>query len=870
MNDPADPSNIDITDVIAKELWALAELRPDFEDLPTWIPQFEAVTSNEHGPERARIATERGRSVLRSVANRYATDADGIAFAQLESSLFQDQDAASFEILSAFFVDAVQQAARFRKGIRRLPVAIHSNEIFVGRHTRISFNRTLRIPEDGRAYPLPAGLGRLPILPVEDYAERVPEQWLEQGGFIIPLYQREALFLEFGGVQWRPTIGKVSVGRVNAISGKTHDLKIRSHRQDYVVIPDQRWLDGINSGNGSVSQFVAMPLGKGYTIEAQTTDEERYGGFQLAIFDPRAGRFPEEDPKEKKAALAARRQRVLRADQKQLLDRLPTTTQEVIRVVQEKHYQDAAKALGMSGKEILKVIEDARLYFENALGTVGFDGVIPNSHLMGRVQYMPAMGDISVASQREMGIAAGGKIRQEILEDTYGVESWDESAFRDAVIHIVNSEVYQEITGREAPPSPITKEQYYQYGIPWYSDYNEKAPSLSPVAAFKRVFSIGQIDKNRGIGKEEAAPRREIQPEEILRIRTPTLEERWKALLDRAVESSKSGQHRIAAREASFALDLSDKHPLPYFIRAVSNHYLGHHSDAEADATACLKLQPDHQGALAIRAFSSLALGELLLAKEDAELILVKQPNDHDGLYVHAEASLRLQCYKEALSDADKILRNDPTDLAALRIKAEALTKIGDGNESSRDVPHWPNKPLNDRKDVGQGSESTVLVSAPKFPLPVLSESGSSTTQLTPADSVVSVGNPSGEHSTVRKTIFRLFWVSVTIAALIEVTSTAWLENIKAQLHSLSSASPTPFPTRPQLHSQRPYLIPLSSPSRPSVVYTDRTQRDEIIERHKFVPGFSSDAVLLPNTIPGSSPPIRNNWLLKADVRTPK
>jgi len=127
--------------------------------------------------------------------------------------------------------------------------------------------------------------------------------WLAEGGFIIPLYQREALYLEFSGANWRPTIAKVAAGRVNAISGKDYDLVIRPHRQDYVVIPDQHWLDGINSGRGSVSQFVAMPLGKGYTIEAQITDEEKHGGFQLAVFDPRTGRFPEEDPNEKDAAV---------------------------------------------------------------------------------------------------------------------------------------------------------------------------------------------------------------------------------------------------------------------------------------------------------------------------------------------------------------------------------------------------------------------------------------------------------------------------------------------------------------------------------------------------------------------------------------
>jgi hypothetical protein len=165
--------------------------------------------------------------------------------------------------------------------------------LHVGRKSKISFHRTLRVPEDDNDYPLPAGLGSLPIHRVEDFADTVPQKWLEEGGFFIPLYQREALFIQFEGEEWWPSIAKVCVGKVNAITGQPYSEKLSSHSQDYVVIPQQKWLDGINSGHGTVKQFVAMPLGQGYTIEAQITDEENDGGFQLLVFEPADGRFAE-------------------------------------------------------------------------------------------------------------------------------------------------------------------------------------------------------------------------------------------------------------------------------------------------------------------------------------------------------------------------------------------------------------------------------------------------------------------------------------------------------------------------------------------------------------------------------------------------
>ena len=50
-----------------------------------------------------------------------------------------------------------------------------------------------------------------------------------------------------------------------------------------MVIRQQKWLDGINAGDGYVRQFVATRLGEGYTVEGQVTGEETVGGIQLEM-----------------------------------------------------------------------------------------------------------------------------------------------------------------------------------------------------------------------------------------------------------------------------------------------------------------------------------------------------------------------------------------------------------------------------------------------------------------------------------------------------------------------------------------------------------------------------------------------------------
>ncbi|HVG23910.1 MAG TPA: hypothetical protein VND45_07130 [Thermoanaerobaculia bacterium] len=160
---------------------------------------------------------------------------------------------------------------------------LEHDRIHAGEHLAISFERTLRIPDDGKRYPLPPGLGLFPIRSAA-------------GDFVIPMYQSEALWIAFEGAWWKPNAVKVGVGGIDALTGDAWSEELQASPQNYLVAPDQPWIDGINSGDESVRQFVAMPLGSGVTIEGQLTGEERIGGLQFVVFAPKDGRFPDEEP----------------------------------------------------------------------------------------------------------------------------------------------------------------------------------------------------------------------------------------------------------------------------------------------------------------------------------------------------------------------------------------------------------------------------------------------------------------------------------------------------------------------------------------------------------------------------------------------
>ncbi len=158
---------------------------------------------------------------------------------------------------------------------------------------KIEFMRTLRIPDDNKEYPLPAGLGVFPMAHVEDHAKKLPVSWSEKGGVLLPMYQAEAMWIGFSSRKSYPFAVKIAAGKVNAVTGKAWREELDAKPQDYVVLPDQLWLDGFCVKKGLIRQFVAMPLGQGYTAEEQLTQSTENGGLQIIVYPMKRERYLE-------------------------------------------------------------------------------------------------------------------------------------------------------------------------------------------------------------------------------------------------------------------------------------------------------------------------------------------------------------------------------------------------------------------------------------------------------------------------------------------------------------------------------------------------------------------------------------------------
>ena len=289
---------------------------------------------------------------------------------------------------------------------------------------RIEFQRTMRIPDNDQTHYLPPSFGNFPLHHIDDFAS-IPKAWQDRGGVFLPMYQSEAMWISFNSGY--PCAIKIAAGKINAVTGDSWCNELRTNKQDYVVTPDQLWLDGFNVGKDTVRQFVAMPLGEGFTAEEQITGAAEFGGLQIFVSPMKKERYEEK--------------------QEKLLNEPAIDCQKVAYLKSSRSYS--------------------------------------------------------------MGLAPGGKIKQEIYTDHEGIAAWDQDQASRCFVHIVNSSEYASITGSIPPYRPILAADYEAAGLPWYDYYSDSAAEEgSELLASLRSLgdAQGEFDDLLGEGMDMAIP----------------------------------------------------------------------------------------------------------------------------------------------------------------------------------------------------------------------------------------------------------------------------------------------------------------------------------------------------------------------------
>lgn len=346
----------------------------------------------------------------------------------------------------------------------------------------IEFQRTLRIPDDNRTHRLPPGLGRFPLAHVDDHSAKLPAAWQKRGGVFLPMHETEAMWLKFSGNY--PFAVKIAAGKINAVTGKAWTPELKGPRksttlhdflgrgvnlnaacgsghplgnpasghkpfldaphharlappedeQDYVTLPRQSWLDGFCEAKGKIRQFVAMPLGEGYTVEEQITGEAVHGGLQIIVYPLKPEFYKRPAP-------------------------------------------PALRSLGFAGA------------MENSVY-----GLCASASASGPHRFTAS----ASRAVSDMGMAPGGLMEQSIHEDSFGIDKFDQSVSAKCFVHLLNSQQYAYVTGKRPPHDAPTAADYTKQGLPWYQEWSNGTKALPGAPALQKLDSVANLGNKMG------------------------------------------------------------------------------------------------------------------------------------------------------------------------------------------------------------------------------------------------------------------------------------------------------------------------------------------------------------------------------------
>ncbi len=98
-----------------------------------------------------------------------------------------------------------------------------------------------------------------------------------------------------------------------------------------------------------------------------------------------------------------------------------------------------------------------------------------------------------------MGLAPGGRMRQEIYDDEYGLDAWDQRHTSRCFVSIANSAQWMALTGERPPTEPPTASAYATAGLPWFDYFGGDLTALAETEKLRGIASVAEIGAANGV-----------------------------------------------------------------------------------------------------------------------------------------------------------------------------------------------------------------------------------------------------------------------------------------------------------------------------------------------------------------------------------
>ncbi|KAJ6257864.1 hypothetical protein Dda_7653 [Drechslerella dactyloides] len=300
----------------------------------------------------------------------------------------------------------------------------------------------------------------------------LPDPIAAKGGLLIAMHEDEAMWINFELRMQLPVSlddefsprhygVKIYAGGINVVSGVPENETTASTLRRRNLL-------------GKGKSFVAKPPGKGLTIEGQMTGDETVSGLQFEIITTKRCPAPAVDKRcihvyvrrygaksfilynvsleltcgnlidliAKNDDVSRRNQVRKRADGSIDLGFVVTYKRRYLR----RQLEQPIRSLGVEENDgrMLVVVHEGEVEMNYALG-------------VGSASYTLAGGREKSDQPRdsELGIAAGGHIRQAIVADKLSNDEWDKENILVFNVQLLNAQDYIRITRFSAPPKPV-------------------------------------------------------------------------------------------------------------------------------------------------------------------------------------------------------------------------------------------------------------------------------------------------------------------------------------------------------------------------------------------------------------------------------
>lgn len=114
----------------------------------------------------------------------------------------------------------------------------------------------------------------------------------------------------------------------------------------------------------------------------------------------------------------------------------------------------------------------------------------------------PRVVDVKTSDLQAMGLAAGGKLIQDIVKDWNPANCWNTSQSRLINIHILDPTSCEQVTHTVPQPPPMDVKAYSDAGLPCYL-VQEDVDNRLEDGDFENVNSVSAMDKAIGVTTEE-------------------------------------------------------------------------------------------------------------------------------------------------------------------------------------------------------------------------------------------------------------------------------------------------------------------------------------------------------------------------------